>query len=385
MESIMLRSSVSLALAAALTVSCSKKEEKNETEETAASGTVTGSGSTSTESVASASDVSDLKLSTAFSFELPAALRGESAASLNLLSAKKSQEACQMGSTIREVTSQLEDIGNFFCHLEVEKERLLFGKKYLLNTNGVEFARLYVDNSAIAEGKISIGFCSKRGEEEANKQLITIDGLSATGPKGSVVNLGTGSYEGQAQSWAGSVSFDMSATGIIDLIAEQLHTQDTNSFRRKVELVLKESGISYAKLAAKGTWEGNSFLERGAAMFDGTYGSAIFQNQGSHQGQTFTFARRAYFNEPGEVVAASAVPAAVIPPVSDLPSFLAEDFEPTSPAGWVGGGCADYDEAVDLNPESTEHAACDGDQNQNHTDCWSQDSYESGAENVEVD
>ena len=373
MESTLLKTSVSLALAAALTVSCAKKEE-DETEETATSGTVSGPGSASSQSVASASDVSDLKLSTAFAFELPAALRGTSAASLNLLAAKKSQEACQMGSTIREVTSQLEDIGNFFCHLEVEQDRLLFGKKYLITTNGVEFARLYVDNSAIAEGKISIGFCSKHGDEEANKQLITIDGLSATGPKGSVVNLGTSSNQGQAQSWSSSVAFDMSATGIIDLIAEQLHAQASNSFRRKVELVLKEGGISYAKLAAKGTWEGNSFLERGAAMFDGTYGSAIFQNQGSHQGQTFSFARRAYFNEPGEVVEASAVPATVIPPVSDLPSFLAEDFQPTSPAGWVGGGCADYDEAVDLNPESAAHAVCDGDQNRNHIDCWSQTS-----------
>jgi hypothetical protein len=384
----MLKSLLSISMLAALSTACDQKEEKQETESTTPAGTVAGGGSTTTStsgSLASATDVGDLKLTSAFSFKLPAALEGEAAASLNLLAGKKSQEACQMGSTIREVTSQLEEIGNFFCHLEVEKERMVFGKKYLINTNGVEFARLYVDNSAIAEGKISIGFCSKHGDEEANKQLITIDSLSASGPKGSVVNLGTGSYEGQANSWASSVTFDMSAAGIVDLIAEQLHSQDTNSFRRKVELVLAEAGMSHAKLAAKGTWGGNSFLERGAAMFDGTYGSAIFQSQGTHEGQTFSFARRAYFNEPGEVVASSAVPAAVIPPVTDLPAFLAETFEPTAPSGWVGGGCADYDEVIDLNPESEAHAACDSDRNDNHVECWSQDTYESGTENVEVD
>ena len=59
---------------------------------------------------------------------------------------------------------------------------------------------------------------------------------------------------------------------------------------------------------------------------------------------------------------------------------------PDTATGWVGGGCADYEETIDLNPESAAHTACDGnrDNNDSGDPCWNQANYESGTENVTV-
>jgi hypothetical protein len=366
---------------------CGEKKEEETSEEsttgTPASGG--GGGGTSTDKVAAADDVSDLQLTAAFALKLPAALSGEEAgASLLQAGAKKSQEACQIGQTVRESVRSIESIGNFFCHLEVEKDKIVFGKKFLINTNGVEFAKIFVDNSQAAAGKITIGFCSKHGSDESNKELIVIDGLTDAGPKGASYNMGTSVYEDKEQSWQQETAFDMSSAGLMNLITSQLHTHDGNTFRRKVELAITEAGLTTAKLAARGSWQGNAFTERGAAMFNGSFGSAIYQNAGSHQGQEFSFSRRAYFSEAGDVLTAADLPSSVIPQVTDVPAFLADDFSPSMPEGWVQQGCPDYDDVVDLDPESAAHQACDNNQD-DQRDCWDQEKFQQGSENVTIE
>lgn len=376
-----------IATAGLMLSGCGEKKEDEATSEESG-GSVAGGGGgggTADNKVAAADDVSDLQLTAAFALKLPAALSGEQAgASLLQAGAKKSQEACQIGQTVKESVRSIESIGNFFCHLEVEKEKLTFGKKFLINTNGQEFAKIFVDNSQAAAGKITIGFCSKHGSDETNKELIVIDGLTDAGPKGASFNMGTSMYEGKAQSWQQETAFDMSSAGLMNLITSQLHTHDGNTFRRKVELAITEAGLTTAKLAARGSWQGNNFTERGAAIFNGSFGSAIYQNAGSHQGQEFSFSRRAYFSEAGDVLTADDVPASVISQVTDVPAFLAEDFSPTMPEGWVQQGCPDYDDVVDLDPESAAHQACDNNMD-DHRDCWDQEKFQQGSENLPID
>jgi hypothetical protein len=381
---------ICFALVTALTLSCAEKKEDTEAvDESATGGGVAGGGGggdgSSNEKLAAATDVSDLKLTNAFKINLPGAFAEKSAgAGLRLTEAKKSQEACQMGQTVKDSVRSLESIGNFFCHLEIEKDKMTFGKKFLINSNGVEFARIFVDNSEAATGKISIGFCSKQGDDESNRELITIEGLSDVGPRGSVYNSGENSHEGVAQTYGSATTFDMTTEGLVNVISSQLHESDGNTFRRKVELALVEAGVSNAKLASKGMKDGHSFAERGAAMFDGTLGSAIYQNAGSYNGQAFSFARRAYFDEPGNVLTAADVTEAVIPQLTDMPAFLDENFSTSIPAGWVADGCQDYEDVIDLNPESAEHQACGGG-DQEHRECIDDTKFDTATEDVELD
>ncbi len=376
---------VAVSLMLAVQSSCSKDDKKETEEDDSTTAAVGGTGTSSTKSISSASNVGDLQLKDALTITLPEALAGSSGSGLRLTAALKSQESCQMGETVREVTDSLGEIGGFFCHMEVEKDKIIFGKKYLIRTGGQEFARLYVDNSDIANGKITVGFCSQHGADEKNKQLIVLSGLSDAGPKGQVFNEGTYSLEdGTASSWKSAVTFDMSTSGTVNISSNQRYASGDNIFTRAVELALKSAGISNISLAAKGSWQGNAFLERGAALFDGSFGSAIFQNQGSHEGQTFSFARRAYFNQAGEVLEKAGVPTTVIPEATALPAFLATDFVPASASGWVGEGCPDYDEALDLNVDSAEHQACERNHDNSMSSCWDQSTHQSGTENVTI-
>ena len=381
---------VSAFVIGSLISGCQKKDDESEDSSTENGGTVAsggGGGGGSTTAVSSATSIDELKLSSAFKVSLPAALSGSGGAGLNLTDSKKSQEACMMGQAIKEVTQRINSVGNFMCHIEIEKDRIKFGIKYAIVSNGMEFGRIFVDNSEAASGKLTLGFCGKGGGDdgESNREMIVIDGLTAFGPKGSIINSGEYKQDGISSSYSTDITYDKSIEGALDLIGNQLHTAGDNSFRRAIKLALKDNGLNVASLATRGTWQGNEFLERGTAKMNTATGSALFQSSGEHEGQTFSFARRAFFNVEGQVVPKDDVSADVKVEVSELPAFLSDDFAPAKASEWVESGCATVDENVELNPESTEHQACDGDHDDSHTECWSQDSFEAGSENVEVE
>jgi len=379
---------VTFGVVAAFAVACGAQKNGTSTEDTGTTSTGVSTGSSSNK-VGSATSVADLKLAGALAITLPEAFGGApSSSSLALLAGRKSQEACMMGMTISQETRSLGEVGGFFCHLEVEKDRMKFGKKYRLMTREGEFARIYVDNSQASTGKISIGFCSNHqegdGASSRGRQLITIDSLTESGPKGSIISDGTGTHEGFAQTYGRSQAFDMSTAGVVSLVGKTMHSQAGNTFVREVGLNLNKTGLSTLKLANKGTSDQGEFFDRGIAHVSADKGSAVFQTKGSFQGQTFEFANRAHFNNAGQVLTSAEVGADLQPPVSAIPAYLPADFKPDPLTGWVGQDCPDFDEEITLDPESPGHQACNQGRDSEY-DCCSQTDYERSNEQATIE
>jgi len=351
-------------------------------------GVSTGTTTNGANKVGSIESVADLKLAGALAITLPEAFSGRAkTSSLNLLAPKKSQEACLMGMTINEETRSVGEVAGFFCHLEVEKDRLKFGKKYKIVTKFGEFARILVDNSQLSSGKLTIGFCSNHqegeGSQSRSRQQIVIDSLTENGPKGAIYTDGTGTYQGNAQSYSRSQVFDMSVAGVVSLLGKTMHKQTGNTFVREVSLELKKTGTSTLKLANKGTSANGEFFDRGYALVSETKGSAVFQSKGVFGGQTFEFARRAHFNKAGEVIGSGEVGSELLPAIGAMPSYLPADFKPDPVTGWVGQDCVDFEEEITLDPESPAHKACNLAQDREYG-CWQQADYENSNEQVTI-
>ena len=381
--------SLGVGLVVAMTVSCAAKDASKTEDTTSTDPSAAGTGSNSaTNKVASATSIADLKLAGALAIKLPEAFGGSaSGAALRLLAGKKSSEACRMGETIKQATRSLGEVGGFFCHLEVEKDRIKFGKKYRIMTSMGEFARIFVDNSQAASGKLTVSFCQKdSGDGHSGKQLITIDSLSDAGPKGSILNTGDEVSQSSQQSYESDVEFDMSVAGIVNVIAKQRHESSGQIFTNGIDLSLKSSDVSSLKLASKGSdsERGGTFFDRGAALFDATMGSALFQSKGSDQGGAYEFSRKAFFNSAGDTLAGADVGAGLQPATTAMPSYLPDDFRPEAPTGWAGQDCNDYEEDVTLDPMSPSHAACDQGHD-NEAGCWDPSKYEESGENVTVE
>ncbi len=267
----MKRISIALGLLATLTA-CSADTSKEEATTTTTDDTEG--------SVAAVEDVGALKLSS-LAIELPAALNGSSS-SLRLAGGKRSVEACQMGQTVKEVTKRVSSVANFACHIEAEKDKIIFGNKTKITFQGQEFGRLWVQKDG---EKISFAMCQD-SDENKNKQLIEITKVTEFGPAGSLFETGSNTYEGQEQSWTSSMSFDFTAEGTSSMEAkDNFKAGGTNEFLREVSLLLKEAGVSEVALASKGSWNNQQFSQRGAGKFNGSYGNALFENSGTSEFQ----------------------------------------------------------------------------------------------------
>lgn len=380
---ILLSSSLIFSISCGETKSDSSEDDKDATAkgENDTGGTDQKSGA----NIAKAENVGDLKLSQAFAFNLPGALALDLGASLNLTAGKKSQEACHLGQEINEVARSLEEVGGFFCHIEIEKDKILFGKKTRIVTNGQEFAKIWLDNSV--EGKIRIGMC--QNGENKHSQIIEVNGLSDDGPKGTIINKGeytdTDDEDNEISgTFHRSVTFDMSVADTVSINASERSTQgDNDVYNRFIDLQLLEEGISQAILASKGSRFAENFSQRGKALFNGEFGAAVFENNGVHENQAYSFSRKAYFDEPGDVAASDASPefaegGSLNLSAADLPTYLADDFTPTELDGWVADGCPDHDVEAVLDPESEAHQQCDGDDQNNWKNCWDENTFEQG-------
>lgn len=369
---------LSAACSLSLLLSCNAaKDSEDETTNSTDSGN----------KLSTVTDVKSLNLSSNLKVTLPKAFDA-SGSSLRLLAGKKSSEACMMGSTIKQSIRALGEVAGFFCHIEVEKDKIKFGKKYKITAQGNEFARIYIDDSKASEGKLSIGFCSNNRSEDGmvrGRQQINIDSLTDNGPKGNLVSGGQ-SVGSDAMSYGRSIVFDMSTSGQVILSAKDKFSGSGSTFMRQVGLELKEAGVSTLKLANKGTMNGGGeFYDRGYAYMGTEDGSAIFQSKGEFEGQTFEFARRSYFNSAGEVVTATEVDADLKPKVTDLPEYLPTNFAPDAFTGWVGQDCPDFDEEIALDVGSAAHTACNqGEDDSDMSECYSQDSYEDSSESISL-
>lgn len=354
--------------------SCGKKSDDDSAAATNADGST---------KLTAVSDVGQLGVSSALSISLPSAYSQKKTTSLALAAtAKKSQDACQMGEPITSVKESLDSVGGMFCHIEAEKAKIKFGVKTTITSKGVEFAKIWIDNSKAADNQITLYMCQKG----ALQQKIDITGVKLgadgkpTGMKGSVQEKGS---EG-TQSWARNVVFDKNFTGAYLEVTSQDKYSDTatsGSFARSVALKLMDSAdsLSYVSMSSKGTWGGQSFKQRGYGLSVSKLGQALFENSGTYNNQTFTNIRRSSFDLDGYVAAESssdkfAAGGVLRVKSSDVPAYLDASFTPTAPTGW---DCGTTEVTVDLDPDSAAHKACES-SHKNGADCWGSD-FESGA------
>lgn len=328
--------------------------------------------STSAGGSVSASNLEDLGLSAALLIDVPDAVAASGSSSL-ALTAQKSADACHIRHTVAKGLESLESVANMFCHFEVESDLIQYGVKYNISFEGVSESdggagsfQLWIDNSGADDLKVY--FC----EDNSLSETIVIQGAASGRAKGYSASSGTF----QGESFRRSTTFDNGFTeeGVIKLTSKSAHSSTSGDrFARLLALSLSESDISKIFTSSKGTWQGSSFEDAGAAFIGPEYGSVFYRGSGSDaQAGTYDFAHRGFFNAAGEVVAQSA--SADFQTSGDLhvaqtvvPGFLGASFTPDAPAGW---DCS-TDEEITLNPESAGHQACsDHDGKFQDENCW---------------
>lgn len=347
---------------------CGRKEKEEEV-------TTNADGSTKLTEVKTADQ---LGVSTALGkISIPAAYKGASS-KLLLTASKKSSEACMIGDGIKSAESTLKEIGGFFCHIEVEKAKIEFGKKYTITSKGQEFAKIWIDNSNAATNQISLFMC----QGGSLKDAIVITGVKLdangkpTGIKGTVRNKGS---EG-TQSWANSSTFNKGYDGAyleVESKDKYSDTSNSGSFSRYVKLKLFDSNseVSTVAMSSGGTWGGNAFKQKGVGKGTGDYGQALFTNSGTYSSQTFSWTHRSYFNISTGIVAGKTDSAnfaeggSLYVKGSEVPDYLGDSFSPDAPAGW---DCSGADTVVDLDPDSAAHKACESGGGDG-ANCWGDD------------
>ena len=339
-----------------------------------------GESTDETSGTAQITSVADLKLSN-LHVTLPDALAANSTA-LRLISNLKSSEACQLGQSITDVTSRLGEVASFACHIEVEKDKIVFGKKTKISFQGQEFGRLLVEKSG---DKVTFAMCQQKG-----KQLIEVSKVTETGAAGSIHSQGTD--ESSSASWATALTFDLTEAGTQKIDSVDKYTMGSDINLRAVKLALSKDGVSTVSVSYKGTHQGQSFEQRGAAKFNSTHGATLFRSKGTFAApdgstQTIDFARRSFFTADGTVVSSSSNAAFASPDgalyvsPTEIPEYVAASYDLSFPAGWVASGCSDVDVTVELDPESSAHQACpQGGGNGESANCWDQSAYSEGTD-----
>jgi hypothetical protein len=378
-----------LGLAVAVVASaCGKKEEAAKADEAASD-----TGKPEVSGLEGVKSLADLKLSSALKVELPEGLEaagtGEEGAALNLLATPgaKSREACMVSQSVKEAARRIQNVAGTMCHLEVEKETILIGKKTLLKlASGQEFGRLWAEKRD--DGKLIVSMCMKNMEDPslpANREIIEVAERTDAGVKGSLFN--GGAYldpEGNKGVFKGKVLFDSSEKGIVKIDSRDLNIQGQNKFVRMVDLVLVESGLSKVRLASRGKFGSNEFSERAVALFKDDYGAVLLSSKGTTpEGDSFTFTRRGLFDKEGNIVAPSAYAGfagELKAQAKEVPAFLDADFAPDEGASaWVKSGCKETEASAVIDPESAAHNACESDQGGSPSQCWGEDFQEGDA------
>jgi len=331
-----------------------------------------------------ASNVEELKLSSALALTLPDNYSA-SDSSLALSETKKSKQACTIGSIANEALSQLSEVANMFCHFEVEKDNIVFGKKTHVEFSGsaaeagASSFDIWIDNSDTAN--LVVYFC----EDSTLKQKIVITGSTTTGKaKGYMINKGSSVEDGTTYSWNDSIVFDNKYTtaDLVTLASKSSRSESSGgSNKLAVNLNISSSGVSTISAARKGEWKGDTFEDRGTGKSLGEYAMALFYGSGAHGSEAYDYQKVAYFNDDMYKIQQSVSDefqsgGSLNVGESDLPEFLADDFTPDtfSSSDW---DCSGSEVTVTLDPESAGHQACSSD-NEDPSDCWNSNTYEDG-------
>ena len=329
-----------------------------------------------------ATTVADLKLSTAFNVELPAAIAkaaGQSsyAKRSTRLVGKKSSEACRTVQNVAMMFDTLGSIGGMMCHLEAESANFSFGKKYkVVLQMGAQSDEmpLWIDNSV--GGQLTMYTC----DAGKVREKILLTGSSSNGAKGTIQFKGSDG----SNSYANLLNFDFTTSGVKILNGQNVFSNGSNSYAQDNSLEFRDSGVSVMKSASKGTMDGgSSFQDRGAVKHNGTMGQALFKGEGSVQPYgAYSFSSRSTFDAEGISVANSTAGTEIQVTASDLPSFLADGFSISDATGW---DCA-TEETITIDmvngPTAAAHAACERDHNLQF-DCWGDDFEQGENETIE--
>ncbi|MGE0172554.1 MAG: hypothetical protein AB7T49_07215 [Oligoflexales bacterium] len=352
-------------LLAALATSCSKKDDSDSDATTTTE--EEQKEKEAKDAVSGAESVAELNISGSLNISLPDAINQREESGLQLTAgARKSAEACMIGQTVSEVTDEISNAASFFCHLEVEADKIKFGTKYSIESNGEEFGRIWADNSNSANGQITLYMCQKDEGVMKLREKIDITGVTENGAKGSMQFV---FHEG-AHSGKSSITFDANVTedGVVTLSSEQAFedSEQDGSFRRAVTLKLVEDGVSEIVLASNGNWQGSDFAQKAVGRFNGEVGTTLFTNTGTYIDQTFEWTHASFFDAEGknlvdpEMYDVFAEDGELYVSADELPEFLAEDFSPDAPDGWD----CEVEETIELDPESAEHQKCNKEHNQ---------------------
>ncbi len=337
----------------------------------------------SSTAVSSATNVEELKLSSALSLSLPDHY-STSSSSLALSNTKRSKQACVVGSIADEALSQLSEVANMFCHFEVEKDKIEFGKKTHITFSGSQANSgssfdLWIDNSDSSQ--LVVYFC----EDSTLSQKIVISGSTTTGKaKGSMINQGSSTENGVTYTWKDSIVFDNGYTtdGTVTLTSQSARTESSGgSNKLRVDLNIVNDGVSTISAARKGQWKGDTFEDRGVGKSSSNYAMALFYGNGSHAGESYNYQKVAYFDTDMYKIQQSVSDefqsgGTLNVSDSDLPEFLADDFSPESfsSSDW---DCTGTEVTITLDPDSSEHQACSN-RDDSTTDCWDSNTFEDG-------
>jgi hypothetical protein len=351
----------------------------------AAAGIVAGSCGKSEDSKTegvTATNVADLKLSSAFNIELPTAIAkaaGQSSYANRSarLVGKKSSEACRTVQNVAMMFETLGSIGGMMCHLEAESANISFGKKYkIVMQMGAESQEmpLWIDNSV--GGQLTMYTC----EADKIREKILLTGSSSSGAKGTIHFKGSDG----SNAYANLLNFDLTSAGLKILNGQNVFSDGSSSYSQDNALEFRDSGVSLMKSASKGTMAGGmSFQDRGAVKHNGTMGQALFKGEGNQPPYgTYSYSTRSTFDGEGVTVANGTASSDITVNASELPSFLADDFSISDATGW---DCSTEETlTIDMATGATAaaHAACERDHSGSF-ECWGSDFEQGENETIE--
>jgi hypothetical protein len=379
-------------LVAGLPFACGKSQDTAGTDTNDPTSTPTGTTNTAAGRLAAVSDIGSFKLKNALKLKVPKALQKNKGSALNLMAAARSEEACVLGENLKEVVSNVSGMGSFFCHLEVEKDKIKFGKKYkVVDKDGVDAGKIFVDNSAAGTGKVAVNLCFS-DPTMFSGQTITVTDVNENGAQGNVALTYSmpASAEQSASTGGQSVTFDSLTAKKNLIIAKDLFNAGTTSYRRLAVLDLREGDVSTLGLSSVIRTDSVEIAKRGVSALDDTHGSALLKDKGSYENLPFDYTRRAFFNAAGEVVAVGDSPkfaegGSLFLKADKVPAALDGAFKPDAPSTWIASQCDGVDEELKIDFESEAHKACnEPEENFDSKSCYDNTVYTDGTDATDV-
>ena len=311
-----------------------------------------------------------------------------------LTASNKSFEACEIENIIDQGLSGLQTVKGMFCHLEIEEDKIEFGTKYSLTLIGEEEEEgmrdigIWVDNSNAENGEIVVQMC----QGGTLSEIIRINGVDSDKTHGSLIQHHRDIRDNEISTWSNSINFDVGFTeeSRTFLTASSEYQDDMSVYTRQLVLDLIENGTSRVLVSNSGSWNNELFQQAGAVKLDDKFGQFIFSNKGTHGEDSYEWTHRGYFDSEGNVAEKNSSKefledGSLFVQDQDVPKFLPENFTVQSFPIDAWDCVPEESLQIDMTgANGLKHAACDGDRDDEHVDCWD-GSYEQSQEDHIID